>query len=61
MWCYIEDMINHVHTAEPQYNKPSNTIKSLDEYNNILQHSYPTNPPGLINDIYFLTYSSILF
>ena len=36
MWCYIEDRINHVHAAEPQYNKPSNTIKSLDEYNNIL-------------------------
>lgn len=27
---------DHVHAAEPQYNKPSNTIKSLDEYNNIL-------------------------
>ena len=36
MWCYIEDMINHVHAAEPQYNKLSNIIKSLEEYNNIL-------------------------
>ena len=36
MWCYIEDMINHVHAAEPQYSKLSNIIKSLDEYNNIL-------------------------